>query len=76
MYSLNIIHALNRQASTPAENETTRHCSICRSRAGIVLHSAKKRSTAFIKGVSATRFLRAYDRATLAKRDALVESFF
>jgi len=79
MYALNTIIAINaKAASAPKhETETTRHCSYCQSRAGIVLHSAKQRSTAFIEGAAAKRFLAGWLSTNSAtKRDALVESYF
>jgi hypothetical protein len=79
MFDLATIHRLNEQAATqrPFETETTRHCSICRSHAGVVLHSAKQRSTVFLSGSPAKRFLAKWKACrALSSRDHLVESFF
>ena len=79
MYSLETIKKLNAEAAVraAAETETTRHCSFVRSSQGVVLHSAKLRSTAFLDGNEAARFLRLAARnRTPGRRDALIESYF
>lgn len=79
MYPLETIKSLNEQAATaPApETETTRHCSFVRSSQGIVLHSAKQRSTVFLSGNDAAKFLRMAARnRTPFRRDKLIESYF
>lgn len=79
MYSIEQIKKMNAAAATtPApENETTRHCSFVRSSQGIVLHSAKLRSTVFIDGNEAAKFLRMAARnRTPERRDKLIESYF
>lgn len=79
MYSLDTIKKLNAEAATraAAETETTRHCSYVKSLQGVVLHSAKQRSTCFLDGNEAARFLRMAARnRTPVRRDALIESYF
>jgi len=79
MYSLEQIKKLNAVAATaPApENELSRHCSFVRSSQGIVLHSAKLRSTCFLDGNEAAKFLRMAARnRTPERRDKLIESYF
>lgn len=61
------------------ETETGRHSSFAGdAEQGVILHSAKQRSTQFIgKGAPAERFLKAWDQAkTESARDALVESYW
>lgn len=79
MYSLETIQKLNAEAAVRAatETETTRHCSYVRSSQGVVLHSAKLRSTCFLDGNDAAKFLRMAARnRTPDRRDALIESYF
>lgn len=79
MYSLETIKKLNAEAAVRAasETETTRHCSYVKSAGGVVLHSAKRRSTLFLDGLIAARFLRMAARnRTPGRRDALIESYF
>lgn len=79
MYSLDVIKSMNARAAQrrPVENEITRHCSFCQSSAGVVLHSAKRRSTGFLRGRAASAFVRRWNRLrSAAKRDQLVESYF
>lgn len=79
MYSLEEIKFINAAAakSTVAENELSRHCSFVRSSQGIVLHSAKLRSTCFLDGNEAAKFLRMAARnRTPERRDKLIESYF
>ena len=79
MYSLEQIKKLNAAAATaPApENELSRRCSFVRSSQGIVLHSAKLRSTCFLDGNEAAKFLRMAARnRTPERRDKLIESYF
>lgn len=79
MYSLNTLSHLNdlRAKAPKSETETTRHCSYAASPKGVVLHSAKRRSTAWLTPAKAKRFLVEW-RGTnsQAKRDAVVESYF
>ena len=79
MYPLETIQKMNEQAATApaAETETTRHCSFVRSSQGVVLHSAKQRSTVFLSGNDAAKFLRMAARnRTPLRRDKLIESYF
>jgi hypothetical protein len=80
MYSLHTIHAINAKAATApkAETDVTRHCSFHASRGGVVLHSARTRSTGFLSsGTAATTFLAEWHATNSAvKRDAVVESYF
>jgi hypothetical protein len=81
MYSLPIIQRMNakRAAAPLRESETIRHCSIAGdSIDGIVLHSARTRSTAFLSGgAQANRFLGEwYGTNSVEARDKLVESYF
>lgn len=77
MYHLDVLKSLNARAGAPVESETTRHCSFVQSAAGIVLHSAKQRSTIFLKGVSAAAFLRKVGVARSELRvDQIIESYF
>lgn len=77
MYSLDIIKSLNAKAAAPAEDNFSRLCSFTRSAQGVVLHSALKRSTAFLEGNEAAKFLRMAARnRTPARRNALIESYF
>jgi len=81
MYNLPTLYRLNANAGRNpcSETETTRHCSYTgNAEKGIVLHSAKKRSTAFVSaGNRAETFLllRRVCR-TPASLDKLVESYF
>ena len=79
MYSLEQINKLNAAAvaAKPVESETSRHCSFVRSSQGVVLHSAKQRSTAFLDGNEAAKFLRMAARnRSPERRDKLIESYF
>lgn len=79
MYSLNIIKKLNGAPLPKHESETTRHCSFAGSvSSGVVLHSAKKRSTVFLSaGKRSERFLvNWFSSNSATKHDALVESYF
>ena len=87
MYNLHTIHKINaeRCAKPQREDETTRHCSYCvsirrvqgRDERQIVLHSAKHRNTAFIKGAAAPRFLVEYQACnSYVRKDALIERYF
>jgi hypothetical protein len=55
MYSLDTIHALNARATRPSAVQS-RDCSVCFSRGGAVIHSARHRDTVFIYG-SAPRII-------------------
>jgi hypothetical protein len=83
MHSLSGIIAMNaaavRRAHRNAETETTRHCSFAGdAQNGVVLHSAKQRSTVFVKGgAAATAFLaKWFGTNSDTRRDSIVESFF
>ena len=79
MYSLDTLKKMNADAVTraTAETETTRHCSFVRSSQGVVLHSARQRSTVFLSGNDAAKFLRMSARnRTPARRDAIIEAYF
>lgn len=80
MYSLaTIIHINAAAASAPkAETEATRHCSFHKSKAGIVLHSARLRSTAFIEGKAAQKRFEVEMLSTNSqvKKDGIIESYF
>lgn len=80
MHCLETLHRLNAKAAArpAAETETTRHCSYSGDEAlGLVLHSAKQRSTCFLSGASATYFLtRWLVTNSVDVRDQLVESYF
>jgi hypothetical protein len=56
MYSLEVIKSLNNKAATPSAVQS-RDCSVCFSRGGAVIHSARHRDTVFIYG-SAKRIIR------------------
>jgi hypothetical protein len=80
MYALNVIVALNETAARAPkrETETTRHCSYAGDATkGIVLHSARRRSTAWLTPRKAKLFLAEYLGTNAAeKRDELIESYF
>jgi hypothetical protein len=80
MYSLHVIHQINAKAATApkAETDATRRCSFHASRGGVVLHSARTRSTGFLSaGTKATTFLAEWHATNSAvKRDAVVEAYF
>ena len=82
MLGLTEIIAVNNKAARKAhraEHETSRHCSYTGSMTrGVVLHSAKHRSTVFLaKGHEANDFLvRRFAYGTLAAVDKLIESYF
>lgn len=81
MYCLEVIRKINDRAEqAPAsETETTRHCSYCGDiESGLVLHSAKQRSTVFVPAGAESRvFLSAWFGTNSAEqRDALVENYF
>jgi len=80
MYCLAVIHKINADAAKAPKRETdqSRRCSYHRSSRGIVLHSARNRSTAFIEGKRrCDRFEVEWSATNSAdKRDALVESYF
>ena len=79
MYSLTTIIALNNIDRRNAENEVTRHCSYTGNvERGLVLHSAKLRSTAFVSaGLYSKLFLAEHAKCkTIAARDAHIEAQF
>lgn len=75
-----IITANERAVKTrKVETETSRHCSYAGDvENGIVLHSAKQRSTVYLKkGRGSRLFLAAWFGTNSAeKRDALIENYF
>lgn len=78
MYSLNTIRHINAPKAVPAKEDAfSRHCSYHASPKGVVLHSAKHRSTGFIEGAQAKRFLADVQSTnSQTKKDAIVESYF
>lgn len=85
MHSLSGIIALNNAAirrakqKAQAESETDRRCSYCGdAEQGIVLHSAKQRSTVFVSaGAPSVKFLAKWHGTNSDEaHDALVESYF
>lgn len=71
-------NAVIRAQRGAAESETSRHCSYAGdAESGVVLHSAKQRSTVFLNGANARAFLAAWFGTNSAeKHDELVESYF
>lgn len=72
-------NAVIRAARGAAESETSRHCSYSGDvESGLVLHSAKQRSTVFLSNKATVRaFLAAWFGTNSAvSRDALVERYF
>jgi hypothetical protein len=70
---------MNRKAAqnAAAETETSRHCSFSGDALrGIVLHSAKQRSTVFIDGERAHQFLALRYNLSRTQQDRLIESYF
>lgn len=55
MYSLEVIKSLNNRATAPSAVQS-RDCSVCFSRGGAVIHSARHRDTVFVYG-SAKRII-------------------
>ena len=51
MYSLDTIIAINARATRPSAVQS-RDCSVCFSRGGAVIHSARHRDTVFIYGTA------------------------
>lgn len=79
MYSLEIIKSAAFQTPRPPEpGTTTRRCSFHATRAGIILHSARHRSTLFLSAESPDHAatLRSLRRRGPDGRDRLIESFF
>ena len=70
--------AVARAKRNIAESETSRHCSVNFRPDGVIIHSAKQRSTMFISSAGSVLFARAWKAAgkSVARRDALVESVF
>jgi hypothetical protein len=71
-------NAVERARRGAAESETSRHCSYAGDSAeGVVLHSAKQRSTVFLPPSKAKIFLALWlGTNSQAKHDLLVESYF
>jgi len=81
MHALSVLERLNAEAETKAaaiETNHNRHCSYCESRNGIVLHSAKLRSTVFLSDPNACRQFKTqwFGTNSAEARDKLVESYF
>ncbi len=80
MHSLSGIRAMNEKAvrRAKAETETSRHCSFAGdTESGVVLHSAKQRSTIFLAPRRAKLFLvRWFGTNSDEARDRIVESYF
>lgn len=83
MHSLEGIVAMNaaavrRAKRSAAETETSRRCSFAGdAQNGVVLHSAKQRSTKFLSKASARIFLAEwFGTNSQTVRDRLVESYF
>lgn len=80
MHCLETLRMLNDRAANrqTAETETTRHCSYSGDAiSGVVLHSSKQRSTAFLEGRAAVKFLADWlGTNSTTIRDSLVESYF
>lgn len=76
MHSLEVIKSMNNRPAASHETETTRHCSYTKSAQGVVLHSAKQRSTCFLSGKVAEAFLSDAADRTPKQLDRLIESFF
>lgn len=80
MYCLEVIHSMNRRAASAPKHETewSRHCSYHQTKTGIVLHSAKLRSTAFLSNGPATKkfLVDWFGTNSATRRDQLVEAYF
>jgi hypothetical protein len=81
MFDIITLRRLNNEAakrSARAETETSRHCSYSGdTESGVVLHSAKQRSTVFLAPAKAKAFLAAWFGTNSAEsHDRLVESYF
>lgn len=69
---------MNKTASKPKPSHTNREPSICRSRSGLVLHSANLRSTAFVSDTKEVGVIvRAFSACKSTKsRNKLVDRYF
>ena len=87
MYSLSVIKSINARAAAAPKAEATfdRHCSFAtsfktvgnREVRQVVLHSAKHRSTGYIEGAAALRFLvEIQSTNAFEKRDSIIERYF
>lgn len=79
MYCLEIIQSESFQRPRVQEpGITTRHCSFLVARAGLILHSARHRSTLFLarEAPDYATTLQSLRRRGPAGRDRLIESFF
>lgn len=79
MYDLPTLARLNAARPMSSETETTRHCSYTGNvTRGIVLHSAKQRSTCFLSAGPRAELFRTLRLATStpAQLDKLIESYF
>lgn len=76
MYSLEVIIAMNRKPKKQPENHLTRQGSFCKSRGGVVIHSASLRSTGFISDpAEAKRFLAKARRLKGRGLNRLIDSY-
>lgn len=78
MYSLNTISKLNDRAAARPATPQVRNCSFTgTSTRGIVLHSAKRQSTALLTPFKAKTFLAGWKGTnSVEKRNELVETYF
>jgi hypothetical protein len=72
MYCLEVLHTLNARPATRASAET-RESSAVRSRGGVVVHSARLRSTAFVPASRADTFWRKWQAADSATRHKMAD---
>lgn len=75
MYDLAVIRKINNRAIVP-NAVAKRDCSFVEARTGVVLHSAKLRSTAFLSGPHAHSFLQAARKASRTTLNRLIEAQF
>lgn len=76
MYSLDVIVSLNRKPKKRPEDHLSRVSSFCKSRGGVVIHSASLRSTGFIADAAeAKRFLAKARRRKGAQLNKLIDSY-
>jgi hypothetical protein len=83
MYSLDVIRSINSTTRPKVATHTNREPSICRSRSGLVVHSATLRSTVFIsfetpaKRKFAGHFVRSFKACkSLRARNRVVDRIF
>lgn len=73
MHSLATIHKLNASPPTRASVET-RESSAVRTRGGVVVHSARLRSTAFVLPEFARKWWTRWEAASTAKRHRMADA--